>query len=179
MHTHPQQPTRTPGDLGWLQGTCLREQLQPPGSEPPGRCRSLRTESGDAQLHVPSSQGARWPCRGSQDTSPEEAAFPFLCSHLGGPASAPPGQDGGVVVAPGVNLARTPHLDLGPVTQLSPHWAGTFWDAPCGAMGEGARTGSCPFSPQVSTAPPTPSGPSEVLSALLPSGVGPGIWGLR
>ena len=83
------------------------------------------------------------------------------------------------MVAPGVNMALTPHLDLGPVTQLSPHWAGTFWDAPWGAMGEGARTGSCPFSPPVSTAPPTPPGPSEVLSALLPRGVGPGIWGLR
>ena len=83
------------------------------------------------------------------------------------------------MAAPGVNMALKPHLDLGPVTQLSPHWAGTFWDAPWGAMGEGARTGSCPFSPPVSTAPPTPPGPSEVLSALLPRGVGPGIWGLR
>lgn len=74
---------------------------------------------------------------------------------------------------------RTPHLDLGSVTQLSPHWAGTFWDAPCVAMGEGARTGSCPFSPLVSQPPQPHQVPLRSGQPSCQGGVGRGIWGLR
>lgn len=70
-------------------------------------------------------------------------------------------------------------LDLGSVTQISPHWAGTFWGAPCGAMGEGTRKGSCPSTLGSPRPPATPPGPSEVGSALLPRRVGQGAWGLK
>lgn len=143
-----------PRGLGRLRGTCLREQLQPPGSEPAGRCRSLRTKAGDAQLRVPGRPplgGHAGPGGelglGAPRTQPQSGPLsPFSFSTW---AAWP--QGGGATWG---QPSPDTRLDLGSVTQISPHWAGTFWGAPCGAMGEGTITGSCPFSPLVSMPPP-------------------------
>lgn len=141
VHTDPWGPGPAPGHLS--PGTAAANRPRASGSPPLAEDQGWRCPA--PRACPASSQGAG--TGGVPRTHPQRRSLsPLSVPGQSGLSSTWARGGGGAWGQSG----RTPHLDLGSVTQLSPHWAGTFWDAPCVAMGEGARTGSGPFSPPVS-----------------------------